>query len=131
MARHRWGTWLAALTVLLAHGCSSSQKSGDDATPGALTAGMVKKTVSKGRTTQAEVLEIFGPPDLLTHKDGMEMWTYDKTTYEIDRSSSYFTVLLAGGDRKKVRSSSISTMVIIYFDENDVVRDFRLSVVKY
>jgi outer membrane protein assembly factor BamE (lipoprotein component of BamABCDE complex) len=134
MARSRWCALLAALMLLntaALTGCRSNQKSEDDAASGAVTAGMVKKTVAKGETTQTEVLEIFGPPDLLTYKDGNEVWTYDKTTYDIERTSGYFTVLLAGGDRKHVRSSSRSTMVIIYFDENDVVRDFRLSVVRY
>ena len=102
MARSRWCALLAALMLLhtaALPGCRSSQESEDDATSGALTAGMVKKTVAKGRTTQTEGLEIFGPPDLLTHQDGNEVWTYDKTTYDIERTSGYFTVLLAGGVR--------------------------------
>ena len=92
---------------------------------------MVEKTIVNGQTTQTEVLEIFGPPDLLTHKDGAETWTYDKTHYEFESSSSYFTVLLAGASSERARSSSTSTMVIIYFDANEVVRDYRLSMVKY
>jgi hypothetical protein len=121
---------LVFLLALALQGCQSSRKSEDDAS-GAVTAGMVKKTVTKGRTTQTEILEIFGPPDLLTYKDGSEVWTYDKTTYDIEQSSGYFTVLLAGSNRQQRRSSSTSSMVIIYFDEAEVVRDYRLSVVKY
>jgi hypothetical protein len=96
-----------------------------------MTAGMVEMSVIKGQTTQTEVLEIFGPPDVLTSSDGMEVWTYDKTIYDIEESSGYFTVLLAGSGKDTRRTASRSTMVMIYFDENEVVRDYRLSVVRY
>jgi hypothetical protein len=117
-----------ALVLLLASGCRTPQEE-EPRSP--VTAGMVKMSVTKGETTQTEVLEIFGPPDLLTYQDGTEVWTYDKTTYEIERKSGYFTVLLAGSSSKEVRSASVSSMVIIYFDANEVVRDYRISIVKY
>ena len=121
--------WILAVAVAAASaGCQTSR---GDAATGSLSAGMVKKSVVKGKTTQTEVLEIFGPPDLLTHTDGAETWTYDKTTYDVETTGSYFTVLLAGSSRDTTKSSSRSTMVIIYFDANEVVRDFRLSVVRY
>jgi hypothetical protein len=113
----------------------SCQAPPDDAGPAGartpLTAGMVKKTIEKGRTTQQEVLEVFGPPDILTRKDGREVWTYDKTTLQIEESSGYFTVILAGLESQTIKSSSRSSMVIIYFDEQEVVADYRLSIVRY
>ncbi len=121
---------LVSALLLVTTGCTSSQ-SGADARSGALTAGMVEMTVVKGRTTQTEVIEAFGPPDILSHKDGREVWTYDKTTFEIEQSSNYFTVIVVGGDRKKSRSTSISSMVILYFDSNEVVEDYRLNIVRY
>ncbi len=120
------------MAVAIAATAAGCQTSGSNTTTGgSLSAGMVKKSVIKGKTTQTEVLEIFGPPDLLTHTDGAETWTYDKTTYDFETTSSYFTVVLAGAGKDTARSSSRSTMVIIYFDANEVVRDFRLSVVRY
>ena len=122
--------WILAVALAAAAaGCQTSRSDAD--TRGSLTAGMVKKSVIRGETTQTEVLEIFGPPDLLTHTAGAETWTYDKTTYDFETTSSYFTVVLAGAGKDTARSSSRSTMVIIYFDANEVVRDFRLSVVRY
>ena len=121
---------LAAAVLLVGAGCSSSQH-GENARAGALTAGMVEKSVVKGQTTQTEVLEMFGPPDILSHRDGREVWTYDKTTFEIVQSSDYFTVIVVGGDRKTTRSTSTSSMVILYFDENEVVENYRLSIVRY
>ena len=120
----------AATLLLVAVGCASS-KQGSDARSGALTAGMVEKSVIKGQTTQTEVIEMFGPPDILSHRDGREVWTYDKTTYEIEQASNYFTVIFVGGDRKKASSTSTSSMVILYFDANEVVEDYRLNIVRY
>lgn len=115
--------------LLVAVGCQSQTI--DDARPSNLTAGMAKKTIVKGTTTQAEVMEVFGPPDLVTHRDNQEVWTYDKISQEIESSSGYFTVLFAGAGRSNSRSSSRSTMLIIYFDSSDRVIDYRMSVAKF
>jgi hypothetical protein len=96
-----------------------------------LTPGMAKKTIVKGQTTQAEVVEVFGPPDLVTHRDDLQIWTDDKITYEIESSGSYFTVVIAGTGKSRASSSSEPTMLIIYFDAKDVVRDYRMNVAKF
>jgi len=92
---------------------------------------MAKKTIVKGTTTQAEVTEVFGPPDLVTHRDGIEIWTYDKIRYDVQSSGGYLTILIAGASSSRTTSSSVSTMLIVYFDSHDVVTDYRLSTVKF
>jgi hypothetical protein len=127
---------LSFLLVLVAsfgvNGCKSHEKETAPA-PGQsnLTPGMAKKTIVKGQTTQAEVVEVFGPPDLVTHRDDLQIWTDDKITYEIESSGSYFTVVIAGTGKSRASSSSESTMLIIYFDAKDVVRDYRMNVAKF
>ena len=76
-------------------------------------------------------MEIFGPPDLLTHKDDMQIWTYDKIRYDIESSGNYFNVLIYGRSSNRARSSSTSTMLIIYFDNNDIVKDYRMNVTRF
>ncbi len=120
-------TAITVTALLGTTGCNSPEP----AAPSNLTAGMVKKTIEKGTTTQAEVLEVFGPPDLVTHKDDLQVWTWDKIRYEVTSSGSYLTVLIAGVGGQRASSSSQSTMLIIYFDAQDIVRDYRLSVVKF
>ena len=71
-----------------------------------LTAGMAKLTIVKNQTTQAEIMETFGPPDLVTHRDDMQIWTYDKIKYDIQSSQGYLTVLVAGVGGGRTRSSS-------------------------
>ena len=49
----------ALCTLVAIAGCVSN----DDAIRSNLTPGMVKLSIQKGLTTQAEVMEVFGPPD--------------------------------------------------------------------
>ncbi len=124
------------LLFLVVGGLSAchSTRTTDDSTPeqrSALSPGGVKMTVRKGETTQTQVLEAFGTPDLVTHKDGQEVWTYDKTSYDYESHSAYFNVLIYGQSGDRTRSSSRSTMLMIYFDQRDVVNDYRLSAIKY
>jgi hypothetical protein len=121
-----------AAAAMGAPGCAGSQHADDPAAEkSALTPGMVKLKIVKGQTTQGQILETFGPPDLVTHKDGVETWTYDKTSYDYEKRSDYLTVLFAGAGGDRVRSSSRSTMLIVYFDQAERVSDYRLSAVKY
>lgn len=110
-------------------GCSSSS-SNSDGQSGVLTPGMVKKTIERGKTSQTDVLEVFGSPDMVTSKDGMEVWTYERTRHEVETTGSYLTVILAGGSTQKTTSSGNSTMLILYF-QNEIVREYRLQAIKY
>jgi outer membrane protein assembly factor BamE (lipoprotein component of BamABCDE complex) len=122
---------LLAGLLSAAAGCQSSGDADSEAQNGVLTAGAVKMKVVKGQTTQTQILEAFGTPDLVTHKDDQDVWTYDKTSYDYQQDSGYFTVIFAGAGGDRVRSSSHSTLLIIYFDGRDVVSDYRLSALKF
>ncbi len=54
----------------------------------ALTPGMVVKHIQKGKTTQADILEIFGPPDMITKSGPGEMWGYDKVSREVAEAAT-------------------------------------------
>ena len=123
-------TVVCVLLCLVVYGCTPSDTE-PLPTESNLTAGMAKKTIVKGQTTQAEVTEIFGPPDLITHKDNMQIWTYDKIRYNMESSNGYLNVLVAGMGGNKARSSSTSTMLIVYFDSNDTVVDYRMNVTRF
>lgn len=126
----RFALCIPFIGALLVAGACESQPS-DDAKPGSLSAGAVKMNIVKGQTTQTQVVEAFGTPDLVTHKDGQDVWTYDKTSYEYTKESGYLTVIFAGKGGDRVQSSSRSTLLIIYFDDRDVVSDYRLSALKF
>lgn len=113
-------------------GCATQGKTSQSITKeSALTPGMTKSYIHRGKTTQTEVLEVFGPPDLVTHKKGKDVWTYDKVSHEISTTGGYLTVILAGVSGENRYESSRSVMLIIYFDENDTVMDYKLSASKF
>ncbi len=49
---------------------------------------MVVKNIQKGKTTQAEIMEIFGPPDMVTRSGSGEMWGYDKVSREVAEAAT-------------------------------------------
>ena len=110
--------------------------------PNTLTHGMVQMTLRVGETTQTDVLETFGGPNVTSiDASGQEVWVYDRHATVTSDSTGGFHIGLgigAGGDgvggggllgfgKKKSNSSSSSRtmMLIIKFDENKVVSDFR------
>jgi hypothetical protein len=107
-----------------------------------LTHGMVQLNVKVGVTTQADIIEAFGAPNITTiDGSNQEMWVYDRhATVTYDKSSGFSIGLLLGGGgggvgaggglgfgSKKSQSSESSRVMtlIIKFDANKVVSDFR------
>ncbi|MEE8169269.1 MAG: hypothetical protein V3T70_01865 [Phycisphaerae bacterium] len=126
----------AFLSLLFVPGCSESR-------PSAITPGAAKKHIHPGETTQAEVIEIFGTPNIITRKSGGEMWVYDKVSSR--RTTAVFGAGglgggaggsgfggggLGGGVGSTERSET-TVMLIVYYDENDVVRDYKISQTKF
>jgi len=95
-----------------------------------LTQGNVQLNLRVGETTKFEVLENFGSPNATTRDGkGREVWTYQRSA-KVSRSSSqesYWTIIIAGqsSDSSGFETSSRMATLIIKFDENDVVTDFR------
>lgn len=90
-----------------------------------LTPGMVKTKIIKGRTTQNEILQVFGSPNIITkNKSGDEVWTYDKVSVEAGGSEAYGTIVVAGVAGGSSSTSSRTFTLMIEFDEKDVVKDY-------
>lgn len=110
--------------------------------PNMLTNGMVQMTVRVGTTTQGEVLETFGAPNITSiDGSGLEMWVYDRQATVTSDSSSGFSIgmligavgggvgggggLGFGKKKSKSETSSRSMTLILKFDSRKVVTDFR------
>lgn len=110
--------------------------------PNTLTHGMVQMTLRVGETRQSDILETFGGPNVTTiDGSGREVWVYDRhATVTADKSSGFSIGMLVGGGgggvgagaglgfgKKKSRSeqSTRSMTLIIKFDSNGIVSDFR------
>lgn len=115
--------------LLFLTGCITTPKPVTDRNS-KLTQGNVQMSVKVGTTTKADILDNFGSPNITTRDgSGKEVWTYQRSAQVAESSSKsgYWTILLAGqsGSSSGFQSSSRMITLIIKFDENDVVSDFR------
>ncbi len=95
-----------------------------------LTQGNVQMNLEVGKTTKAEVLENFGAPNITTRDGaGREVWTYQRAAQVAQSSSKtgFWTIILAGQSSSATGFESSSRMItlIIKFNKNDIVSDFR------
>jgi outer membrane protein assembly factor BamE (lipoprotein component of BamABCDE complex) len=126
--------WKAAVLVLASacalSGCATQGAGPVDTRNSALTQGNVQLNLRVGETTKAQVLEVFGSPNITTRDaSGAETWSYQRhaTVSQSSFSNNYWTILLLGGGQSAAGfSQSTRTMtLIIKFDSQDVVSDFR------
>jgi len=111
---------VAAFSILFA-GCTTIQASSKNA----LTAGIAKTEIIKGQTIQNEILEIFGSPNIITkNKSGNEVWTYDKISVEKSAVGGFGVIIIAGGRKDRSIASTRTFILMIEFDDNEVVRDY-------
>lgn len=96
----------------------------------ALTAGNVSMNLAVGQTSQAEVLEKFGSPNIVT-MDGQrnEVWSYQRhaTVSQSNSSSSYWTVVLFGSGQYAdgfQQSQRTITLIIKFDPKTKIVSDF-------
>jgi hypothetical protein len=118
----------------------SNPVAGDNQNP--LTHGMVQMTVHVGTTTQSEILETFGAPNITTiDGSGQEVWVYDRQATVTSSGSSGFSIgmlLGAGGggvggggglgfgsSKTKASQTQRSTTLIIKFGPDKRVVDFK------
>ena len=110
---------LACLTVL-STGCQKeSRTQGSNLTPG-----MAKTKITNGVTTQSEILEVFGAPNIITkNKSGNEVWTYDKVAMDKSNKEGYWTILAAGESSGNQTTSTKTFTLMLEFDDDDIVKD--------
>jgi hypothetical protein len=92
-----------------------------------LTTGQVQITLRKDTTTQPEVLEAFGAPNLVSlTSDGIEVWTYQRnaTVAASSSSSVYGTIILFGASSRTAgfEQSSRTMTLIIKFKETGGIK---------
>ena len=97
-----------------------------------LTVGTVKTQIVKGKTKQAEILEIFGAPNLVTkNKNNDEVWNYSRMSFESRTGSDGGMLIFWGGSRAMSTATTQSFDLIITFDDNDVVKDYSVISASY
>lgn len=90
-----------------------------------LTPGMAKTKIMQGQTSQNEILDIFGAPNIITkNKSGNEVWTYDKVSLDSSTSAGYGTLIILGAEGVKSSSSTRTFTLMIEFTEDNIVKDY-------
>ena len=119
-------TAIAALAIMTFSSCSSTRVQ----TGTTLTQANVVLHLKKGVTTQADVLNVFGAPNIITtNGSGDEVWSYQRNsmTATSDSKGYYATIILAGlGNNSGSLSQSTKTAtLIIEFGANKTVNNFK------
>lgn len=109
-------------SLLLMIGCASTEKPVQKSN---LSMGTVKRTIIKGRTTQSEVVQMLGSPNLVTRNShDEEVWTYSRQSYDSESGGFGGGLILFGGHKAFSSGSSNSFDLILTFDKHDVVKDY-------
>ena len=116
-------------TILLLTGCVTAPKPMTKKNS-ELTQGMVQMNLEVGKTTKSDVIETFGSPNITTRaSSGNEVWTYQRQAQVSQSSSSsgFIFVIIAGksAEASGFETSSRMMTLIIKFDGNDIVSDFK------
>ncbi|WP_340318344.1 hypothetical protein [Rhizorhabdus argentea] len=128
-----------AAALVAAHPAAAKEEKDSQNT---LTHGMAQMTLHVGTTTQEEVLETFGAPNITTlDAQGQEVWVYDRQATVSSSGSSGFSIgMLLGaaggsvggggglgfGSSKSKSSQTQRTMtLIIKFGSDKKVSDFK------
>lgn len=125
--------WAIILLIALHCGCSNFPRdnASEPAQESNLTVGVVKTQIIKGKTTQAEIFNIFGAPNII-NKNGSnnEVWNYNRMSFEsVTRNLNNILIYWFGGSEKSRALSTATTKsfdLIIIFDDNDVVIDYSV-----
>jgi outer membrane protein assembly factor BamE (lipoprotein component of BamABCDE complex) len=95
-----------------------------------MTHGNVQMNLKVGETSQTQVLETFGAPNITSIDGaGQEVWTYQRaaTVSQSTGSNSYWTVLLAGQSQEAsgLEQTQRTMTLIVKFNDRKIVSDFR------
>lgn len=116
-----------------------------------LTAGQVKMTVTTGVTTQSEIFEAIGTPNVVALESGRgEIWTYDqikvRKTAQGYGAGAFFATLFGfsdfssgageagvsiGGNVATGTTSIRTATLIIRFDANEKVSSYKMLVTSF
>lgn len=120
--------------------------------PSALSYGAVTSQVVKDKTTQADLVQMFGGPSIsTTDNDGLETWIYERSVTQTDVSSNSQNWQAAAGlgvffghasanaqgsggqntAAASVTSSFRSLTVVVKFNPNKTVRDYSVRASQF
>jgi hypothetical protein len=132
----------AAVASLLAFSSAPATAKAKEDVPNTLSQGMVQLMLRVGETSQLQVIDAFGGPNITTiDASGSEVWVYDRHATISSDSSGGFSINMGigggfggalglgglgfGSKKSKSETSTRSMTLIIKFDSRKVVSDFK------
>lgn len=92
-----------------------------------LTPGIIKTKIHKGVTSQTDILQLIGSPNIITkNKDGNEVWTYSRQSFDSESEDQGFGLILFAKTKAFSSASSNSFDLIITFDQQNIVKDYSM-----
>ena len=123
-------TAIVILCISFVFGCATFPEKETEKSK--LTVGVVKQMIIKGETNQAEILETFGSPNLVTkNKEENEVWSYNRMSFEHKEGADGIFYIFGTGSRAMTTATTKSFDLIITFDENDIVKDYSVISASY
>lgn len=103
-------------------------KNVQDPDGGQMTVGDVQREIHVGMSG-ADIIGVLGSPNIVTTDDERnEVWTYDKVSTQqaySKRSGGILALILSGGDSGAKSSVQKTLTIIIKFDKDKKVKDFK------
>lgn len=113
-------------------GCLTYPKYSEPSGNSNLTVGMVKTKIIKNKTTQAEILELFGAPNIITrNSSNLEVWNYNRMSFQSVSGTEGGVIIFWAGSRAMTTTTTKSFDLIIVFDENDIVTKYSVIATKF
>ncbi len=92
-----------------------------------LTPGVVSTTIKKGVTSKVEIVKTIGSPNIIAkNRDGEEVWTYSRQSFDSESGGFGGGLLFFGGAKAFSSASSNSFDLIITFNNQDIVKDYSV-----
>jgi hypothetical protein len=129
----------ALLTLaLLATSCASNEKK-DEKNP--FDAVTLKEVLQEGKTTQMDVIKVFGGPDITTEDNSkQDVWVYSKHKNESKSNGigagavaflpGIWSLVGANIDQDKSESSSQTITLTLHFDRSKKLKNYLLTKVR-
>ncbi len=116
--------FLSGWAILCAVSCTTLEETPQKSN---LTVGIIKTEIQKGVTSQAEIVQLLGSPNIITkNKQGREIWTYSKQSFKTEASRAGGGLILFGGSQAFSSATSSTFDLIIVFNDQDIVLDYSV-----
>ena len=127
--------FVAVINMLMVSACKHPTNAGPDGNARNLTVGTVQGEIKVGMPA-SDVVAILGSPNIVTtDEQRREVWVYDKvSSNRVDTKNSFGgTIIILGGNTSQKESTRTqkTLTIIIYFDEQKMVRDFAYNYTQF